>query len=248
MNDSKNKSNWLWVPIIFSSLLIAGTFGVLLYWGITALMKEIGPILLADAGEATPPVWVLVQNYYPKFWYTVFAAVMGFAMLIGLLCWLFVRSSVRRTAADVPEIKTTRATPAPKEEATEDGLAERRMFLHLFAMLQRDGRLMDFLAEDLNQYDDAQIGSAVRAVHAGCLQVVNEYLDPRPVLDEAEGDNVVIDADFDPGALKLTGKVVGQPPFEGILRHKGWQVGKLKLPTLSGSQNAKIIIPAEVEL
>jgi hypothetical protein len=46
----------------------------------------------------------------------------------------------------------------------------------------------------------------------------------------------------------LTGKVVGEPPFEGILRHKGWQVGKLKLPTLSGSQNAKIITPAEVEL
>jgi hypothetical protein len=46
----------------------------------------------------------------------------------------------------------------------------------------------------------------------------------------------------------LTGKVVGEPPFKGILRHKGWQVGKLKLPTLSGSQNAKIIAPAEVEL
>ena len=107
---------------------------------------------------------------------------------------------------------------------------------------------MDFLAEDLNQYEDDQIGSAVRAVHAGCLRIVHEYLDPQPVLDEDEGDRVVIEDDFDPGAVKLTGKVVGEPPFKGILRHKGWQVGKLKLPTLSGSQNAKIITPAEVEL
>ncbi len=248
MNDSIKTSNWLWVPIIFFSLLIAGTFGVLLHLGVTALIKEIGPILQASAGGTAPPAWVLVQNYYPKFWYTVFAAMMGFALLSGLFCWLLVRSSARRPATDVPEIKAARAKAAPKEEAAKDDLAERRMFLHLFAMLQREGRLMDFLAEDLNQYEDDQIGSAVRAVHAGCLQVVKEYLDPQPILDEDEGGNVVIDADFDPGDVKLTGKVVGQPPFEGILRHKGWQVGKLRLPTLSGSQNAKIIVPAEVEL
>lgn len=248
MNDRLKKSNWLWVPIFFFSLLIAGTFGVLLHLGVTALIKEIGPILQANAGGTSSPSWAWVMNYYPKFWHTVFAAMMGFALFSGLLAWLFVRSSVRRSFADVPERKTARAEQAPKKDADKDDLAERRMFLHLFAMLQRDGRLMDFLAEDLNQYEDAQIGSAVRAVHAGCLQVVKEYLDPRPVLDEDEGGNVVIDADFDPGAVKLTGKVVGQPPFKGILRHKGWQVGKLKLPILSGSQNAKIIVPAEVEL
>ena len=107
---------------------------------------------------------------------------------------------------------------------------------------------MDFLAEDRDQYQDSQIGSAVRAIHAGCLRIVREYLDPQPVIVEAEGENVLIESDFDPGAIKLTGKVVGEPPFNGILRHKGWQVGKLKLPTLSGRQNAQIIAPAEVEL
>ena len=248
MNDSTKKSSWLWVPIIFFSLLLAATFGVLLHLGITALIKEIGPMLQAHAGEATTPVWDWLINNHPKFWYTVFAAMIGFAMIIGLVSWLFVNFRVGRLSTDVPEGKSARVKPTPKEDAAKDDLAERRLFLHLFAILQREGRLMDFLAEDLNQYEDDQIGSAVRAVHAGCLQVVKEYLDPRPVLDEPEGDNVVIDADFDPGAVKLTGKVVGQPPFEGILRHKGWQVGKLKLPTLSGSQNAQIIIPAEVEL
>ena len=252
MSDSTRTYSWLWVPILFFSLLAAGVLGVLLYLGATALINEIAPILQAGAPtgaeQTTSPVWDLVLSYHPKFWYTVFAAIMGFALFCGLLAWLFVRSGVRRRLAAMPEKTMAPAKPTPKKDIARDDLAERRMFLHLFTLLQREGRLMDFLAEDLNQYEDAQIGSAVRAVHAGCLQVVNEYLDPRPVLDEAEGGKVVIEDDFDPGAVNLTGKVVGQPPFEGTLHHKGWQVGKLKLPTLSGSQNAKIITPAEVEL
>ena len=246
MNNVKQTSNRLWFPIVFFSLLIAGTIGVLIYFGVTELIEEIGPVLQANAGQTTSPAWELILLYYPQFWYTVFAAMLGFALLIGLLSWLIVRSSVRRRLNSVNDGDIARAEPAL--EIDVQNLAERRMFLHLFSMMQREGRLMDFLAEDLSLYEDSQIGSAVRAVHAGCLQIVQEYLDPRPVLDQAEGENVVIDDGFDPGAVKLTGKVVGEPPFEGILRHKGWQVGKLKLPTLSGSQNAKIIIPAEVEL
>ena len=59
--------------------------------------------------------------------------------------------------------------------------------------------------------------------------------------------------DMSPDALNLpwqkdVSQVVGEPPFSGILRHKGWQVGKMNLPTLSGRQNAEIIAPAEVEI
>ncbi len=247
MNDIKKASGGLWIPIVLFSLLMAAVFGVLLFWGATVLIDAIGPVLQADSGETTP-VWDGVQNYHSRFWYTVFPAMMGLALFIGLISWLVVRSSVSRRLSNLPDHVTARAEPAAKPEKAMADLAERRMFLHLFAMLQREGRLMDFLAEDLNQYEDDQIGSAVRAVHAGCLRIVQEYLDPRPVLDEDEGGHVTIEDDFDPGAVKLTGKVVGEPPFKGILRHKGWQVGKLKLPTLSGSQNAKIITPAEVEL
>src|SRR5215831_3115113 len=34
--------------------------------------------------------------------------------------------------------------------------------LQLLALLQREGRLVDFLAEDISGYDDASIGAAVR--------------------------------------------------------------------------------------
>ncbi len=245
MNDIKKAYSGLWIPIVFFSLLIAAAFSVLLFLGATVLIEAIGPTLQASAGETASPVWDRVLKHHSRFWYTVFPAMLGLALFIGLISWLFVRSSLFRRLNDVPVKKPARAEPTAKPEID---MAERRMFLHLFAMLQREGRLMDFLAEDLNQYEDDQIGSAVRAVHAGCLRIVQEYLDPRPVLDDDEGGRVIIEDDFDPGAIKLTGKVVGEPPFKGILRHKGWQVGKLKLPTLSGSQNAKIIIPAEVEL
>jgi hypothetical protein len=67
-------------------------------------------------------------------------------------------------------------------------------------------------------------------------------------MDQHEGAVVEVPVDFDPGAVKLTGNVVGDPPFNGILRHKGWRVGKMSLPTLSGSKNAEIIAPAEVEI
>src|SRR4030095_1327888 len=37
--------------------------------------------------------------------------------------------------------------------------------IQMLALLQRDGRLVDFLMEDLATYSDVQIGAAVRDVH-----------------------------------------------------------------------------------
>ena len=65
---------------------------------------------------------------------------------------------------------------------------------------------------------------------------------------QAEGEKTVVAVDFDPGLITLTGKVVGDPPFTGIIRHKGWQTGKINLPKLSGRHNARIIAPAEIEI
>jgi len=53
---------------------------------------------------------------------------------------------------------------------------------------------------------------------------------------------------FDPAATRLTGNVVGQPPFTGTLMHRGWQVTAIKLPQLAEGHNVKILAPAEVEL
>ena len=246
MHNVKKVSKKVGFTIIFFMLLVGAAFTVSAYFGITRLMQEIGPFLQSKVDPAATRVgWNLVLEYYPKFWYTIFPAAMIFSLIVGILAMLFARSSIKKLALSTED--TVEAADTGDEKREKD-LSDRRLFLHLFSLMQREGRLMDFLNEDLDGYDDAQIGSAVRSIHAGCRQLVEEYLNPEPVMDRHEGAVVEVPVDFDPGVIKLMGNVVGEPPFNGILRHKGWRVGKMNLPTLSGSQNAEIIAPAEVEV
>jgi hypothetical protein len=126
--------------------------------------------------------------------------------------------------------------------------ASRRAALQLLAALQREGRLVDFVEEDLTGYPDATVGAAARAVHAGCKRAIQECFRLEPVLREAEGASVEIRAGFDPAAVRLTGNVVGRPPFKGALRHHGWRVQAVKLPQASDGMDPDIVAPAEVEL
>jgi len=119
--------------------------------------------------------------------------------------------------------------------------------LHVLALLQRDGRLIDFLAEDLAGFSDAEIGAAARTVHAGCKKALDTYLELEPVFRDAEGARVTVAAGFDPASVRLTGNVVGSPPFQGALRHHGWRARKATFPP-PPPKGANIIAPAEVEL
>ena len=246
MQNVKQVSKKVRFTIIFFALLIGAAIATAGYFGVSKLIPVIGPILESHLEPgAAKDGWQLVLEYYPKFWYTLFPAVMIFSLFLGILVWLFVRSSIGKLALSTED--TVEETKDQDEKAEKD-LSDRRLFLHLFSLMQREGRLMDFLNEDLDGYGDAQIGSAVRSIHAGCRKLVEEYLNPKPVMDQHEGAVVEVPVDFDPGVVKLTGNVVGEPPFSGILRHKGWQVGKMNLPSLTGRQNAEIIAPAEVEI
>jgi hypothetical protein len=120
--------------------------------------------------------------------------------------------------------------------------------LQLLALLQRDARLIDFVGEDLGGYADAQIGAAARLVHEGCAKVLHEHFSIVPVRDEAEGGRVTLQAGFDAAAVRLTGNVIGQPPFTGSLRHQGWRVTEVRLPKLVGGHDTRVVAPAEVEL
>jgi hypothetical protein len=42
--------------------------------------------------------------------------------------------------------------------------------------------------------------------------------------------------------------VKGEPPFKGTLRHHGWTVRKVKLPTATANVDYAVVAPAEVEL
>lgn len=120
--------------------------------------------------------------------------------------------------------------------------------LQLLALMQREGRFIDFLQEDVTAFADNEIGAAARVVHAGCKKALAEYVKLEPVRREAEGDAVTLDRGYDAARTRLTGNVVGEPPFKGKLTHHGWLVATIKLPTLTSGHDPKVIAPAEVEV
>ncbi|AXL50950.1 hypothetical protein DSC91_003374 [Paraburkholderia caffeinilytica] len=133
--------------------------------------------------------------------------------------------------------------PAPTlKEASPDAA------LQLLGLLQRDARFIDFVEEDIKGYSDADIGAAARLVHDGCRATLREHFTIRPVRDEAEGSRVTLAEGFDATSIRLTGNVVGKAPFNGSISHRGWRVDEVRLPKLTGSHDAKVIAPAEVEL
>ena len=85
--------------------------------------------------------------------------------------------------------------------------------LVLLALLQREGRVLDFLLEDIAAATDEQIGAGVRELHRKAQAVLKEHLTLEPVLSQKEEETVEVPAGFDPSAIRLTGNVSGNPPF-----------------------------------
>jgi hypothetical protein len=154
-------------------------------------------------------------------------------------------------ALPAPAPPSTASAPAaaqPPQRPAPPRAPDPRPALQLLAVLQREGRLVDFLEEDLAAFPDAAVGAAARTVHAGCRKALAELLGLEPVFREPEGAQVVVNRGFDPAAVRLTGNVVGEPPFRGALRHHGWRVRDVKLPPAVDGEDASVVAPAEVEL
>jgi len=173
-----------------------------------------------------------------------------FVLFLGLLQIRMSQAAVLRWWRQVgvdAKGKQTKKT-APKVDPLKKQRHDQRMLLHLLTLLQREGRLMDFLGEDLSAYDDAQIGMAVRSIQENCKAAVEKKLHPKAVMDAEEGREVIVDVGFDPNAVKLVGNVAGEPPFTGILRHRGWRAAGVDVPALSDKDDPLVIAPAEVEI
>ena len=134
---------------------------------------------------------------------------------------------------------------AAAEKVSDDSVDRAVQVLSLF---QRDGRLVDFLAEDVSLYPDSQLGVAVRTIHDSCRQVLERYVKLEPIISGEEDQPVTVPSGMDPAAIKLVGNVVGEPPVRGVLRHRGWKVKEVNLPSLPQGTGRKIVAPAEVEI
>jgi hypothetical protein len=136
--------------------------------------------------------------------------------------------------------------PPPPEPAKPARLASEP--IRLLALLQREGRLLDFLLEDIAAASDQQIGAGVRDIHKKSKKVIEEHLTLEPILPGQEEAAVEVPRGFDPSAIRVTGNVTGDPPFRGTLKHHGWRVKGYKLPKPPEGQDDLVVAPAEVEI
>ncbi len=162
----------------------------------------------------------------------------GMGLILSAIVFLVVSFMIKQPSAKAEEPSISEGT----------GLLFDEKVAQVLAILQKKGRFIDFLQEDISVFDDKQIGSAVRNIHKSCKEAVMEYVTIEPVMKEQEGAEITVDQQFDPSTIRLAGNVVGKPPFKGILRHCGWRVLTTKMPDLPRSQDLSIIEPAEVEI
>jgi hypothetical protein len=235
---------------------------ILLFTLILLLLSDFAIYLLTDLNTVESLVSNHLHEFFPELadiriqvrdvfalFFTPISG--GVLVLAGLLLWLSLRIYLARSLKCLGQQPLQEPAPVTNEQQLSkkgQNRQSRRMLLHLFTVLQRDGRMMDFLAEDLSLYEDAQIGAAVRTIQEDCKKVITKKLAPKPILEEDEGDELTIEAGFDANAYKLTGNVTGEPPFKGIVRHRGWLAKNMELPTLSGDVDPQIMAPAEIEI
>ena len=120
--------------------------------------------------------------------------------------------------------------------------------VYTLSLLQREGRLVDFLKEPIDGYQDAQVGAAVRQIHAGCRKALEKHFTIEPVMPGSEGSPVTIEAGYDPSRITLTGTLGGAAPYKGTLRHRGWRVTAMALPERTAARDAGVVCPAEVDV
>lgn len=163
------------------------------------------------------------------------------AFVVGaVLAFVIARATTRPTAA-LPPGAPPASLPVPTASSRADAL-------FLLSMLQREGRFIDFVQEEVAPFSDAEVGAAARVVHEGCRKVLRQYLSFEPVLKEGEGATVTVPAGFDASRIRLAGNVAGQPPFKGSLKHHGWIATRVGLPEPPKAVDLKVLAPAEVEL
>ncbi|MSR16982.1 MAG: DUF2760 domain-containing protein [Methylococcaceae bacterium] len=139
-------------------------------------------------------------------------------------------------------VQTPAPAPVVLKEANPDAA------LQLLYLLQNDARFIDFIKEDMSAHSDEDVGMVARVIHEGCNKVLDEHFTFISIAKENEGDKITLLEGFDAAKVRVTGNIVGNPPFTGTIIHKGWQITDVRLPSTVQGYNANVIAPAEVEL
>jgi len=160
---------------------------------------------------------------------------------LGMAFRLLFNADYGRQVAEGLSALEQKPAALPPERVHASGLL-------VLAALQREGRLIDFLQQEVAGFSDEEVGAAARVVHDGCRKVLRQYVELEPAAKEAEGAKVTVPKGFDAQRTRLTGNVAGEPPFRGTLKHHGWVAKEIRLPAVSEAMDPRVVAPAEVEL
>jgi hypothetical protein len=114
----------------------------------------------------------------------------------------------------------------------------------LLALLQSEGRYVDFLEQPVDGFSDADVGAAARVVHAGCKKALAGRVAFEPALAEEEGARVTLTGDEAHVIVAASGAAKAGS-FTVV--HRGWRVVRDELPALTGGHDGALLQPAEVE-
>ncbi len=153
---------------------------------------------------------------------------------------------VEKIVEKIVEVEKIVQIPAPAPVVLKEANADAA--LQLLYLLQNDARFIDFIKEDMSAHSDEDVGMVARVIHEGCNKVLDEHFTFTSIAKENEGDSITLLEGFDAAKVRVTGNIVGNPPFTGKIIHKGWQVTDVRLPSTVQGYNANVIAPAEVEL
>lgn len=114
----------------------------------------------------------------------------------------------------------------------------------LLALLQREGRFVDFLEQPVDGFSDADVGAAARVVHAGCKKALAGRITVTPIFAEDEGARVVLS-----GMEEHVTWAGAARAREGTFTvvHRGWRLTHDELPTLTAGHDGAVLQAAEVE-
>ncbi len=235
------EENALSLRMLIFCIIVIGTLVAAFTLAALRFFQEISRALVPLSAQAQD-----VQAYLAQVRGPLVPWIAGAGVLATLVLWLLLhftaRGAVKRVVVAPPQ-----KAAVPKEKSKErDGGQEA---VQMLSILQRQGRFIDFVQEDLTVYTDEEVGAAVRSVHQGCKEAISKHMELQSIMKEEEGAQVTIQPGFDARAIRLTGTVSGSPPFKGTLQHHGWRVVRVELPRRAGDQEPDWVLnPAEVEV
>ncbi|RJR30181.1 MAG: DUF2760 domain-containing protein [Desulfobacteraceae bacterium] len=254
----KNESRFSLKALVYCLIIIGAlvtTFYFMAVYAFEGISQYLAP-LSAEAPKLSKEIADLVgglDNFIRQTRPLLVPVVFGLGAVAALLLWGLIQLSGRRAiqqalplpshpgTSDERKRRETRAQAAPPASPSPAVL--------MLSILQRQGRFIDFLQEDLGMYSDEQVGAAVRNVHQGCKEALSQHVELKPIMEQEEGAPVTIQPGFDLQSIRLSGNVSGDPPFKGVLRHHGWRVVRVNLPKQVRDQEKDwVLAPAEVEI